>query len=229
MNTNSPAAIIDVVTIIFDLPLADFEPQGFRGAVLKLLGDDVPVVFHNHKHDGYSYSYPLVQYKVINGNASVVLLGDGTGAMEQLLSLAGSTISVSGKTHKLKIESFSISHIDLKVSDSMIMRQVKDWCPLSGDNFSEYKTSHDDNARKALLEKILVGNILSMCKGLGIYIEDTIICTIDSISNKKSTPYKGVDYITMDVKFKTNIPIPFDAGLGKHSSVGFGTIAGISD
>lgn len=220
--------MIDVITIIFDFPLADFEPQGFRGAVLKLLGDDVPIVFHNHKQDGYSYSYPLVQYKVINGNASVVLLGDGAGAVEHILSLAGRTVSVSGRAQKLKIESFSVSHMELNAGEALTMRHVKDWCPLSGDNFAEYKRSYDDRTRKALLEKILVGNILSMCKGLGIFIEDTVVCIIDSLSNKKSTPYKGVDYITMDVEFRTNIPLPFDAGLGKHSSVGFGTICRIN-
>lgn len=66
--------------------------------------------------------------------------------------------------------------------------------------------------------------ILSMCKGLGIYLDQKVETVITSLSPPKEVRFKNVPVISFDVTFHTNTYLPDNIGIGKHVSVGFGTI-----
>ena len=78
--------------------------------------------------------------------------------------------------------------------------------------------------RTQMLEKILIGNILSACKGLGITVEGEITCKILQTSEPQVTRYKQLPYMSLDGEFKSNISLPNYIGLGKGASTGHGSI-----
>ena len=86
------------ITAVFSIRIKQHEVPAFRGAILSLLRPDVPLVFHNHTPEGVSFKYPLVQYKIVDGHGAIVLIGNATVFAVSVLSLAGNTISISGRT-----------------------------------------------------------------------------------------------------------------------------------
>ena len=65
----------DITIINFDLPLKQTEVQKFRGGLLALLGASAHPLMHNHTSDGLRFSYPLIQYKPIDGYAAIIGIG----------------------------------------------------------------------------------------------------------------------------------------------------------
>lgn len=75
-----------------------------------------------------------------------------------------------------------------------------------------------------MLNHILTGNILSMLKGVGIMLTERLTIDIMSISELKPVKYKEIRLLSLDAKFQSNVIIPEYIGLGKHASLGFGTV-----
>lgn len=68
----------------------------------------------------------------------------------------------------------------------------------------------------------MIGNIISMSKGLGYTVSKKLICWIN-IEGKR-VKLKGITHVGFVGKFKVNFKIPDYLGLGKSVSRGFGTI-----
>ena len=63
-----------------------------------------------------------------------------------------------------------------------------------------------------------------MLKGLNIWLEENLTVKITSLPESFLVRYKNVDLMAFNVDFETNLSIPANVGVGKHVSVGFGTI-----
>ena len=85
----------------------------------------------------------------------------------------------------------------------------------------------DWKERKIMLNKIFVGNILSMSKGLGIIVNRRI--HVKSNLEHQSTDYKSVNMLGFSGEFKVNFKIPDFFGFGKGVSQGFGTVIKVDE
>ena len=92
---------------------------------------------------------------------------------------------------------------------------------LNQNNISKYKNSNNVD-KEEILKKILVGNIISMSKGLDYTVKEKIHCWINL--KEKEVIIKGIKHIGFVGEFKVNFDIPDYLGLGKSVSKGFGTI-----
>jgi len=72
------------------------------------------------------------------------------------------------------------------------------------------------------LNAILIGNLLSMAKGLGVVIEHRL--NLHSHLEKVETQYKGVEMTGFTGSFRVNLQMPDYIGIGKGVSQGFGVI-----
>ena len=75
-----------------------------------------------------------------------------------------------------------------------------------------------------LLERILIGNIMSLLKGINVHVDYQISLNITDITNQHVVYYKKVKLMTFDVEFKANIILPQWVGVGKNASVGYGVL-----
>ncbi len=97
------------------------------------------------------------------------------------------------------------------------------WLALNEKNYQKYNKSGTLLKRKELLEKILIGNILSMSKSLGYTVPAPIEVKILNLKEKQ-TSLKGTPMLGFLGSFSVNFDIPDYWGIGKSVSRGFGTV-----
>jgi len=103
-------------------------------------------------------------------------------------------------------------------------RFLTPWLALNEENYTRYKPLVPAK-QKNLLRRILVGNVLSMSKGLGYVVTQEIkVSKLDIYPVKTPVRLKGVEMTGFNGTFSVNFEMPDYIGLGKSVSRGFGTI-----
>ena len=206
----------------------EIEPQAipfFRGAVIASL-EKKDILFHNHDEDKLRYSYPLVQYKRIHKKAAVMGVGKGIEAISQLLSAGDFHYQIGNEKVGMQIQAVNAYDNEIILTENADNRyRIQNWLPLNTDNYKQYQETDNMVDRIHILERVLIGNILSFLKGVGIHIEDQIVLSITNITSQHAVTYKNVKLMGFDIEFKTNITFPQYIGIGKNASVGCGVIS----
>ena len=165
-------------------------------------------LLHNHiRNDKFMFSYPFVQYKVLGGDAHIIGIDEGGEIFEKLI-------------HE--------KEFDIKPSyEEKHYKFVTPWLGLNQTNYKKYMNSNSWKEKKEILNKILVGNILSMSKGLGIIVNNRLYAKTHF--DEEITEYKSVKMNAFTGEFKIHYDIPDYFGLGKGVSQGFGCVKQIYD
>lgn len=215
---------IRVVKIVFDTKLKNFEVPAFRGAIINLVGRN-HVAFHNHVgEDQFVYSYPVIQYKSHGFKAGIVCVESGVDEIHEFFIKNQGVIKIGNNERPLMVENISINRFNVGLREELFAYHLKDWLPLNSKNYQKYQGIEDIGEKLSFLERILIGNILSFAKGINWTVEDPIRIHLSDIPKIKPIKYKGQNLLSFDLAFKTNVFLPFDIGLGKGASVGFGTL-----
>lgn len=197
----------------------------FRSGILQAMEYDANVLFHNHiSETEFRYSYPLIQYKRINKKAAIVCFGEGCNTVGEFFATQNMKFMMGEQLVELNLDRLQPRKFVIHVWDTMFTYTLRKWLPFNQENYRKY-TSIEGIAEKVLfLQNILIGNMLSMTKGLGIHIDKEILCSITVASSPRIVRAKGVKLMSFDIEFKSNLSIPDYAGIGKHASIGYGTI-----
>lgn len=215
--------IIDTLHINFSMLLSHEEVPFFRGAVLKALSDDTDVLFHNHIDNNFRYDYPLVQYKSVGAKASILLIDEGVDMLNKLMPVCNAYLNIGHRRALMKVEKVTPMQTEIELCGPLRYR-IEQWLPLNEENDYRFMRIHSDSERIELLEHILVGNILSMAKGLNIHFNGQVECEIQILDHYHLERVKNVDMRSFDAEFICNVNLPNLVGLGRHSSLGYGTI-----
>jgi len=216
---------IRTITVFFDTEISYNEIPLFRGAVLKSLGDKADILYHNHTgENSFRYSYPLIQYKRLNGKAAITCVEDGVDIIGQFLSEAPDTIIIGEKKVKCEVAHVLPARILVQTWSESFKYHLSRWLPFNTKNYHVFRTIEDESGRRAMLENILKGNLLSMLKGLNIHLEDELLARITQLGNPYIIYNKGIGMMAFNVDFISNLSIPNHLGIGKNSSIGCGII-----
>ena len=197
----------------------------FRGAIIAAVGDNCSNLFHNHDDDGFRYSYPMIQYKRIGGQASIVCIGQGVEEIGAFFRNSNFSLRLGEKpATTFEIESIIPHRTLVQLWDESFHYRLRDWLPLNPENHQKYMQLEGMVERTQMLEKILIGNILSACKGLGIHVDGEIVCKMLHTDEPRVTLFKHIPYMSLNAEFKCNLSLPNYIGLGKSSSIGHGSI-----
>lgn len=219
------AKYIRTLTVTFDTDISYKEIPLFRGAVLKSMGDKANLLYHNHTGaETFRYSYPLIQYKRLGGKASIVCIEEGADAIGQFLSEMTDSIMIGERESKCNTDRLMPSKLLVQTWQSSFSYQVFRWLPLNKENYIRYQTAEGIIEKIAILEKILKGNLLSMLKGLDIFLEGELIVKIIHLSEPYILHNKGVALMAFNADFNSNLSIPNNIGIGKNASIGYGVI-----
>ncbi|MBQ3657930.1 MAG: hypothetical protein II956_14010 [Bacteroidales bacterium] len=213
---------VKTLTVKFNGEIKGYEIPLFRGAVIEAA--DHSLLFHNHQGDGYRYSYPLIQYKKIGQNPSIVCIEQGVESIGKLFENGDFTFRIGENVRKMEILSVNANKINVQLWETKFNFMIKRWLPLNPYNYKIYNSLSTQIEKVQLLEKILKGNILSFLKGLGIFLENELVCNITNISRVYVEKYKGVGMTAFDIAFSTNLSLPDKIGLGKNAALGFGVV-----
>ena len=217
--------MIEVLSVMLDVRLKDIELPFLRGALISKVSNS-GTLFHGHLPDGLRYSYPLIQYKKLGEYATVVALQEAVPQLAELL--LENTVPIKLRLGR-RMVSASLSdvfrqNIDMSVSTAMRTFEISRWLPLNQENYDAYCTMDSLADKLAFLENLLLGNILSFAKVVGVFFEEQVRVSIVYILSTGTFKYKGVEMLGFDIQFRTNVRLPEFIGLGKGVSLGFGTI-----
>ena len=218
---------INIVKVKYnDIEIKDNEGAKLRGFFGKTFMD--VDYFHNHSEDGIIYRYPLIQYKVIENKPTIVLLKRACEIAYRYNVV--DKIIIEDKELISEDISVQIKKTYFGCSDKILKyRFVTPWIGLNQNNIYKYNKIDDNDEKIKLLEKIIIGNILSLSKGVDYRVNKRINVIIDkdSIENKK-VYFKGKKMLAYHLDFYVNFVIPDDIGIGKACSRGFGSLKRIN-
>ncbi|GAA4829492.1 CRISPR-associated endonuclease Cas6 [Algivirga pacifica] len=198
------------------------EIPAFRGGVAAKASHSL--LFHNHIDDHtLRYAYPLIQYKRIRNHPSIICVGEGVDEIHRFFENSDWSFEISGRTLDMKIEELDMKQFTMQVWDKQFTYRVNNWLALSQKNYTEYRKLEGMVEQAAFLEKKLIGNILSMAKGIGWDIDKQIECKILDFK-PVHLRFKGQKLMAFNATFKTNVFLPNYLGLGGKTGFGFGTV-----
>lgn len=210
--------------IKFENELASWEVSAFRGAIIEKVGRE-NLLFNHHLDDNkYYFRYPVLQYKSIRRQPAILCLGEGVKEIHKLFTKPTWEIKLKDKEIDLVIDSLELKNVSLKVSDKSSSFGLKNWLALNEKNHKKYMAISDEISRIEMLEKILIGNILSFAKGMNWDITEQINVRIQQIGKTKNLKYKNTHLLAFTLYFSTNVELPQYIGLGKGASHGYGMV-----
>ena len=216
---------LKILALTFKDHVSPHEISLFRGAVIASIDDNVDVLYHNHSGDeSFRQRYPLIQYKSLGGRGAIVCVEEGIAAISQFLQSDVRTLSLGQREISAEILEVMQSETVMQLAEDLSIYTIHNWLALNPDNLRRYKKAEGISERIAILEDILKGNILSMCKGIGVYLDDELKVAITDIHEHRSEYVKGRPLMSFDACFKSNIILPNYIGLGKYASKGYGII-----
>lgn len=216
---------VRILTILYDGKIKQHEVPLFRGAVIHSIGDVSDVLYHNHSADNkLRYSYPLIQYKIIQQKASIVCLNEGIDLISNDFRENGLNLRLGSRYVKFSIEDMEFCEGKLKTDDEQFRYRIFGWLPFNSKTYQTYNSLNGLIEKIQLLEHILVGNILSFAKGVGANIDDELRVKMTDLSSPYRVRHKGVQLMSFDAEFETNMFLPDHIGLGSNVSVGFGVL-----
>ncbi|MCF8307887.1 MAG: hypothetical protein K9I68_02645 [Bacteroidales bacterium] len=213
---------IKTATLHFpEINLAVRDAHKIRGFFGDFFKEHSPLL-HNHMESGeLKYTYPLVQYKVVNQTPMLVGINEGGELLTRLftsidhLDIDGETIPVTNKRIKNEMTRVGVAEQLYEYNFATL------WMALNQDNYATYMKK-DEKARKKMLERILTGNILSFYKSIDYHEKEKIL--VNTKLQQKTTQFKNKKMVAFTGGFTTNVILTDYIGLGKSVSRGFGTI-----
>lgn len=208
----------------FSNPISFNEIPYLRGAIIKITKKQ-EILFHNHDKDNtFRYDYPLIQYKRINGNAAIIFIERGTDKIIDFINNNKNIADIGNRKTTLEIEKVDANDTIVQIWESEFTYSIRKYLPLNKINYEKYIQTDDIIEKYQILENVLVGNILSFAKGMGIYFNNKIKVTILQVDEPKVYRFKNIKMMGFDIRFKSNVSLPDYIGLGKGVSIGFGMI-----
>ncbi|HNM25500.1 MAG TPA: CRISPR-associated endonuclease Cas6 [Saprospiraceae bacterium] len=182
-------------------------------------------LLHNHYEDGrLRYAYPLVQYKVLGGMPVLVGIQEGAQLLAELFFRI-KTLRIGAREYPVMERDIAFRNVTAGLSDQLTDYHFCSlWMPLNQENYAEYQQKNVDEKR-AMLARILTGNILSFYKGIQLFLppEARILTTVRP-EEVRLTGFKDQLMTGINGGFTTNALLPDWIGLGKSVSRGYGAI-----
>jgi len=180
--------------------------------------------FHGHNGNRLIYKHPLIQYKVFGGSALVVGLKEGAYLLKAVPRLE--YLEIHHQKYSILKQNISVNTIPFGLTGNMISYSfATPWIGLNEENYDRYLTLRKRcEDITPFIERILVGNILSMSKSVGYEVKDRILIKANIEGSGTVDVKDGIELMTFQGIFETNFLIPELWGIGKFSSRGYGTI-----
>lgn len=207
-----------------NLRLPAREAGKLRGYFGTCFREHSPLLHNHYAEGGLRYGYPLVQYKMIAQVPTLIGLDEGA---ELLRSLFLQVKELHIGEQQLPVASRDLDFHSMPLgTDTQGLHTyhfASPWLGLNAANYARYQQASPP-AQQHLLQQVLVGNILSCYKGLGLRLrpEDRILLTAQL--QPQRIMFKNQSMLAFKGSFTTNALLPAHIGLGKAVSRGYGTV-----
>ena len=182
-----------------------------------------------HNHDLTTgkviYRYPLIQFKLIDNIPTVIAITERAVEAFREIFMKLDSIHIDGCGIPVHEKNLKVEDVDFGFYvDTFMYKFVSPWIGLNQRNYKNFSMLETETERCGLLKRILIGNMLSMSKYLGVQLEDDQQIKVDIRLKSQNVILKGKKMMGYRGIFKTNFMIPDYLGLGKSVSRGFGAV-----
>lgn len=216
--------------LTFDLPLHYRQVSAFRGAIIRRVGQERRL-FHQHRSlpgepPAYRHRYPLVQYKRIGKNATILALNEAVDQMHHIFQQPEVlTIDLQGKTFPLRIQDLTLKEYSLKPHPKPRRYRLRNWLGLADEeNFQQFEQAQGLVEQVGLLESILTAQAAAFQSEFLGKDRPAFSLHIQEVIARYPILYKKLTFTAFDLTFSTTAFLPPFIGLGKGSSKGFGMV-----
>ncbi|NLI75625.1 MAG: CRISPR-associated endonuclease Cas6 [Candidatus Riflebacteria bacterium] len=202
-------------------PPARGDPDWVRGFFANLFSDNP--LFGNHDATGGNlFVFPRVQYRIAEGAVVVLGLMEGAETLEEI-RISPKHLRLGRREHLVLGIHRESREVEIGIAPGPCSyRFVSPWMPLNQENHLRYAKSPEPERRR-LLERILVGNLLTLAKGVGETVLETI--AIGGLTvHPRTRMVKKQPMKVFDGTFSVNFLIPDDWGIGRGGARGFGVV-----
>jgi len=204
--------VIKCVIIKFNsIQLRTFDIPKFRGYLAKKYPDYV--LIHNHLTDNkFRYSYPLIQFKLIDKIPAIIGIGDGIDILKKVF-LDIQELNIGGHEHKINEKSVMLNEIKMgQIEKNISYHFLLPWMGLNSENYEKYKELkwHE---KRTFLEIIISRNLKSLSKGLNYFIPDFKNIHVQAKLKQIYRNFKNIKMICFEGGFTTNFIIPDYLGI----------------
>ena len=208
-----------------ELRLPPHEGHRLRGYFGTAFQEHSPLL-HNHLEDGsLRNGYPLTQYKMIDRVPTILGFNEAADVLIQIFADI-EEIRIADQVLDARAKELSHDRIEPAfLSDTLVSYYLDSpYRGLSQEQYQQWRDLTTDEDRFSFMQRALVGHLLMVFKGLGVWLEDhqRIIAypyfrtTLVRMKGQKMTAFTG--------EFVTNVALPDLIGIGKGTSRGFGVI-----
>lgn len=207
------------VTHQVDTRLDQSQSRWLRGAVARHANRPE---FHQHGDRSLIYRHPLIRYDVSTGAAVIAGISAGALLLRSLppfgeFRLGPETHPVIDRRVELRREAIG------PTSEPVTYGFQSPYLALNHENHRTWERSRGLDRRR-LLERIVVGNLLSLSKAVGLHVATRLRGEIDLVPDGWEELKPGVRLLGFRGTFRVNFALPDRWGIGKSSSRGFGTV-----
>ncbi|AEE53922.1 CRISPR-associated endonuclease Cas6 [Haliscomenobacter hydrossis] len=216
---------INTLLLTFRLPIYPHQIPSWRGAFIEMAGWEADLL-HNHQAgadaQSFIYRYPLVQYRVRDGLASIFALNEGIEAVQQVLFSKKWEVNWRGRPMGLIIENQPERNSYTLQVGATRRYIVRKYLALNAENYAHWQACDGLIERAKLLERVLTGHLLSCMWGLGWQGSEQVQVRVQEIRKSGLVPYHQQQLMAFDLIFDANVDLPAGIAIGKAVSHGFG-------
>ena len=209
-----------VVNHRVDKALGLEDARWLRGAVAGLV--DRPEL-HQHDGQGLVYQHPLVRYEVCADEAMIRGLAEGAFLLRGLPCL--SELRLGPQEYAVLHRCVESRRVQVgPCSGSTIYHFETPYLALNHENHKTWERG-DPFARRRLLERVVIGNLLSLAKAVRLDVAERLHAEVDLQPAGWYELKPGVRLLGFRGAIQVNFTLPERWGIGKSSARGFGTLS----
>lgn len=192
----------------------------WRGAAASRFPGDV--AFHGHDGARTVPRYPEVQYRWLDGAPALFTFGE---AAQRAMThpWPGATLRLGPHEHTIAEVQWNVVPLTRAISRRLVRYEFRaPWLALNQANHTRYREMSRGD-RRAELDRILVGNLLSMSTGFGWFFDaGEIIYAAAEVTREVACTVKDNALVGFEGSFVCNLELPDHLALGRSVSHGFG-------
>jgi hypothetical protein len=178
--------------------------------------------FHQHDDEGVIYRHPLIRYDVSMGFAELAGLAEGALLLRALPAFEA--FSLGRETVRVRQRTLEMGRVEIgPTPDSIAYAFQTPYLALNQENYYEWERGSDPERRR-LLARIVVGNMLSLSKAIGLHVSERLRAEVNLEPCGLQTLKPGVELLGFRGSIRINFRLPTRWGIGKSSARGFGTL-----